>query len=472
MFLLAAGFTACNEDFKDWADPQSNPQEDAAAQMTATFTAGKDAVIVMDDATADSVEIAKLASTTAEEGSIISFTSLVINDNYTVPFSEHNGAIKVSLAALDSVTQEAYRSRAAVERDLKLTIRAAATTPRGDGILLDGNDVTIKLKPVSTPAADPKGYYVVGAFTGWNAQGALAMTPDPNNENVYILETTTTGTNQNFKFFPASAINDNNIDWTQALGSLKDGDSASESFVYWKEGDKEPGAIVIEQEGKIKITLDVTNFRYSVKDNSAPAEIYMTGSAYNWGEIWKEFTPVNDTKGSFWGIHYFSAGEEIKFAPQANWGNDFGFAATISGESIELAELSDAGGNIKIGKAGWYLVYVSVVGNDKVVDFYAPNVYLTGDTSYDGWNSIATEQDLFTIPETANGEFVSPAFLKDGEIRICVHPKNDIDWWRTEFIILDSKIAYRGNGGDQERVQGKAGQKVYLKFSDNTGRIE
>ena len=33
MFLAAIGFSACNEDFKDWADPQSNPQEEAITAM-------------------------------------------------------------------------------------------------------------------------------------------------------------------------------------------------------------------------------------------------------------------------------------------------------------------------------------------------------------------------------------------------------------------------------------------------------
>lgn len=41
MFLFTIGFSACNEDFKDWAAPQSNPQEDSAEQMTATFTTGQ-----------------------------------------------------------------------------------------------------------------------------------------------------------------------------------------------------------------------------------------------------------------------------------------------------------------------------------------------------------------------------------------------------------------------------------------------
>ena len=473
MFLFTIGFSACNEDFKDWAAPQSNPQEDSAEQMTATFTTGQDANISMDEATADSVEIVKLTSTTAVEGSTITLSSLLFNDDYSLPFTTKDGTVKVALTQLDSITQEIYKSRASVARNLRVIVKAAATTPAGDGIQLSGNEVNITLKPGATPAVDPKGYYVVGAFTGWNAEGALPMTLDPNNKNVYTLETETTEANQNFKIFPASAINGKDIDWAQALGAQKDGDTAAENFLTWKVGDKEAGAVMVEEAGKIKITINMTDFRYSVKDNSAPTELYMTGSAYNWGKIWKQFVPVNDTKGAFWGIYYFAADDQVKFAPQADWGNDFGFAATISQASVDRAGLSDSDGNIKVGKAGWYLVYVSVIGDNRVVEFETPNVYLIGDTSHDGWNDQLAEQDLFTIPTDADGSFVSPAFAKNGELRICVHPEAAAtDWWRTEFIILNGKIEYRGNDGDQERVQGKAGQKAYLNFSDNTGKVE
>ena len=32
LLLASAAFTACDEDFKDWADPQSNPQEEARSE--------------------------------------------------------------------------------------------------------------------------------------------------------------------------------------------------------------------------------------------------------------------------------------------------------------------------------------------------------------------------------------------------------------------------------------------------------
>ena len=137
MFLAAIGFSACNEDFKDWADPQSNPQEESAGQLTATFAAGKDASIIMDATTADSVEIAKLSSTTAEESSKIAVNSLTLNENHTIPFTmTEDNAFKVALSQLDSVTQEAYKSRASVERELKIAINTSAVTPSGEGIQL------------------------------------------------------------------------------------------------------------------------------------------------------------------------------------------------------------------------------------------------------------------------------------------------------------------------------------------------
>lgn len=354
MFLAAIGFSACNEDFKDWADPQSNPQEESAGQLTATFTAGKDASIVMDAATADSVDIAKLSSTTAEEGSKIAVNSLTLNENHTIPFSmTEDHVFKVALAQLDSVTQEAYKSRASVVRELKISINASAVTPSGEGIQLVGNEVSITLQPATTPAVDPDGYYIVGDFTGWDGNSAQQMKKDALDENLYILEAEIESTS-NFKIFPASAINGNDIDWTKALGSSVDGDDSGDNFVSWTNA----GAINTALDGKIKISFDAFNYRFTVKDNSAPTELYMTGSAYNWGtpagdpNAWKALVPVNGTKGTFWGIFYFAANDQVKFAPQANWGNDFGFVDAISQESKDLAGLSDEGGNIKVGIAG------------------------------------------------------------------------------------------------------------------------
>ena len=476
--LLTMGFAACTEDFTDWADPQSKPQLDPAAQASAVFEAGKDVSIVMDnfDVKKDSVEIVKFVSTDAEKGSKITFGDLLVNDSI-VPYNEKDGVLKVAVGKLDTLTQEIYKSRASVERELMLKVNVSATLPSGDGVSLAVNDVTIKLKPGTTPELDPDGYYVVGDFTGWGDSPAK-MQRDANNPNLYTYEFVAEREEMNFKFFPAAGV-ENGMDWDAGLGAATDGDTSAENIVAWTEAGKQAGSIKIAISGKVKITYDAENFYYTVKDNSAPAELYMTGSKYNWGtpagssDAWKQLVPVNDTKGNFWGMYYFEKDEQIKFAPQAGWGGDFGFTnTTISQESIDRAGLSDEGGNIKVGNPGWYLVYVSVIGNDKAVEFEEANVYLNGDC-IGGWNAF-NDASKFVVPTTADGEFVSPAFTAGGEIRICVRPKaldND-NWWRTEFIVRDGKIEYRGNGGDQlPRVNESTGRKIYLKFSDNTGRI-
>lgn len=471
--LLTMGFAACTEDFTDWADPQSNPQLDPTAQVSAVFEAGKDASIVMDnfDVKKDSVEIIKFVSTDAGTGSKVVFGNLMVNDTYELPYNEKDGVLKVAVGKLDTLTQEYYKSRASVERELKLKVKASALLSVGEGLSLVTNDVTIKLKPGTTPELDPNGYYLVGDFTDWGTNPAK-MQQDADNPNLYTYEFEASRENMNFKFFPAAAVV-GGVDWNQGLGSATNEDPTPENIVAWQEGDKQAGSIKITFSGKVKITYDAENFYYTVKDNNAPAELYMTGSKYGWGGTWNQFIPVNSVKGAFWGMYYFEKDEKVKFAPQADWGGDFGFeGVTISQESTARAGLSADGSNIVIGIPGWYLVYVSVTGNDKIVEFEEPNVYLNGDC-IGGWNAF-NDASKFTTPTTSDGEFVSPAFIAAGEIRICVRPQaiDSGDWWKTEFIVSNGKIDYRGNGPDQARVQGTAGQKVHLKFSDNTGKVE
>ena len=178
----------------------------------------------------------------------------------------------------------------------------------------------------------------------------------------------------------------------------------------------------------------------------------------------------------FWKMQYFKEGDQVKFNyTREQNGKEYGFD-TVADTSKEFAGISDEGGNINIGKAGWYLVLATVSINAdgsalvNKVEFLAPNVYLVGDAANGEWST--PNNALFTIPTTEDGEFVSPAVAKDADLRIAIAVEG-ADWWKTEFIARDGKIEYRGTGGDQEpRVPIKAGQKVYLNFGDNTGSIK
>lgn len=201
--------------------------------------------------------------------------------------------------------------------------------------------------------------------------------------------------------------------------------------------------------------------------------LYLTGSKYNWGNPWVPLAQVNGYDGLSWIIIYLHAGEEFKFAPQAGWSDDFGMAGGAT-TIIDDAGMNPSGdNNIIVGNAGWYLITVNnpPTGGTRSIRFSKPDVYLIGETSPTGWNIGA--DGLFTIPTTETGKFVSPAFVKDAEVRMCVSLKdpdgNSIDWWRTEFVVIDGEINYRCNSGDQTRVAVKGGKKCYLDFTKGLG---
>ena len=468
IMIAALNFTACDEDYKDWAEPQSNPQEEAASQVQASFEAGANTTIVMDEMEeVEFVEILKFKESSAKDASF-SPSALLINGN-KFPYVYENGSFKVSLSQLDSMTQQIYFSRASVARTLTIKAQGAAIVD-GQGLSVESEEMEISLTPNATPELDPKGYVMMGEWQSWTIASPTQM--EDKGDGIYQAKITTTKDENWFKFYPASPFEGNTGNWDPInaveMGCQVNGDKATENFIVWT-GDKyKVETPVIAGAGEWLVTLDMVNMTYTV----APVvgELYMTGSAYDWGGTWNQFIPVNESDGAFWGMYYFHSGDEIKFAPQADWGGDFGFSDAISQSSIERAGLENNGGNIKVNNAGWYLVYVSVINGENIVEFEEPAVYLIGNT-IGGWDA-DMEVAKFEVPADADGEFVSPAFVEAGEVRAYVSLPQVSDWWKAEFMVFDGKIEYRGNGGDQDRVSGEAGQKLYLNFGEGTGSIK
>jgi len=229
------------------------------------------------------------------------------------------------------------------------------------------------------------------------------------------------------------------------------------------------------------ITLSNVHLEYSLPPVTVPEEIYLVGNfnGWDWGNS-LTMVPVYGTDNVYWHMVYIDE-SGIKFNTAKSWdGNEKGYLGIneISGDlASEIVSSSD--GNIASNNPGWYLMIVtaSVVGRDIVYDvqFNKPEVRFIG-LLVGGWDEGLGE--AFTVPSTADGDFVSPEITTslpgndtDGCVRIYVKVPG-YDWWKSEFIIFDKKIAYRGTGGDQDRVGCSAGQKVYLNFTSETGSIE
>ena len=222
------------------------------------------------------------------------------------------------------------------------------------------------------------------------------------------------------------------------------------------------------------ICLENVHLNYSLAPVTTPEHLYVVGGfcGWDWGNSF-EFVPVYDHPEMYWRMVWIDeAGVKINTAQEWD-GNQKGYNdITVAGALADKISTNDDG-NICSTTPQWYLMVVtaSVSGRDikYTVEFNEPNVYLIGDT-FGGWDELMAGSK-FDVPTTMDADFVSPAFKADGEIRAYVKvPGND--WWHSEFMVFNGEIVYRGKGGDQERVAGKAGQKFYLNFATGKGSIK
>lgn len=220
--------------------------------------------------------------------------------------------------------------------------------------------------------------------------------------------------------------------------------------------------------------LENVHLNYSLAPVTTPEHLYVVGGfcGWDWGNSF-EFVPVYDHPEMYWRMVWIDeAGVKINTAQEWD-GNQKGYNdITVAGDLAGNIS-ANGDGNICSTTPQWYLMVVtaSVSGRDikYTVEFNEPNVYLIGDT-FGGWDELMAGSK-FDVPTTMDADFVSPAFKADGEIRAYVKvPGND--WWHSEFMVFNGEIAYRGKGGDQERVAGKVGQKLYLNFATGKGSIK
>lgn len=211
-----------------------------------------------------------------------------------------------------------------------------------------------------------------------------------------------------------------------------------------------------------------------------PEKLYMIGTFCDWN--WDNavsMIPVNSHPELFWRMVYLPEGG-LKLNTQTNWNDVIGYAQATVTDNNEAGVSGDGEGNISISKAGWYLVVVkaTIEGRDTKysISFNRPNVYLFGAAAKEGGQWEANDDYLFTVPNSADGDFVSPSLLAtsgvgDDCVRACVK-LDGVEWWQSEFMVFDGKLEYRGIGGDQSRVGSQAGQKLYINFTKGTGAIK
>lgn len=453
--MLATSLAACTDDYKDWAEPQHNDQPATVQFGNGSVT--EVGVIDLGQVFDETVQVAQVTAPTSSDAAYADATyRLVLEGKKSFDIALD---AKISYDELQKYVVANYGKEPA-ERDLDAVVEQF---PSNGSTAVKVTSGTFKVKVIPQAAdIDRGGYYLVGsALGGWDKAHAVMLDhsetnfwDDPNFELVFTsLQAGKVG------LVKASQIDESDLE-SVAYG-IVDGKLVQGETVTIAEADKK------------------YVFSFNAESNSAscalaPMDIFMTGSNYGWGSgenAWLQFTPTWDGD-MYWKIIYLHADEQFKFAPVADWKDDFGFGGTTINDAAG-AGIVDEGGNLKATNAGWYLVVVTYKSKtDRAVSILKPNVYLQGATTAQGWDVTgAVEANKFTIPTTEDGEFVSPAFVKGDEIRMSL-ALDGLDWWKTEFFVNNGSILYRGRGGDDvnTHVSVEAGKQAHINFT--TGAIE
>lgn len=190
-------------------------------------------------------------------------------------------------------------------------------------------------------------------------------------------------------------------------------------------------------------------------------DIFMIGEEFggwNWDDKGVvQMIPVNGNPGVFWTVKYFTADKGFKWSNNVKaWGGDYA-------ELSENEGFTAKDGNAYVAEDGLYMVYIDV--NIGKIIITPAEVYGIGGCFKDDWGTgVAFE---------SKGKLAEITTLSTGELRMYAKsPVDGIDWWRMEFIIINGKIEYRGNDGDQSRVSVDAGKVVSLDFNAGTGVVK
>ncbi len=199
------------------------------------------------------------------------------------------------------------------------------------------------------------------------------------------------------------------------------------------------------------------------EDTPLPETMYIIGDGvggWDWATNAVDMIPVNGKAGQFWAIRYIENGKGFKFCAQKAWSGDF----YSLGEEDSGFTVSD--NNCFVAEKGVYMIDMDT--ENKKICVEPAKVYGIGDC-FGGWDA-KMEGALFTATE--DGKLVGTTKAA-GQIRLYAESTAATsDWWTREFVFFEGKIAYRGNGGDQERVTVDAGKKVTLDFNAGTAVVE
>ena len=355
---------SCTEDYTDWANPQTNPEEEAVSFGNGSVT--PEGVINLADVTGDKVKVASIVAPTSTKDTYT--PSFKINfDGQSFDIDADGNMAKADL--VNYITNK-YGKRP-TERDIDATLDAWVSN--GSTAVKMTTSETFQVKAIPEAPVIENGYYLVGdmftvkggddavVFDGWNTVSAKQAfkhsEKDVYDDPVFTITFETTKANQYWKIIPKANVDAGNTDASAAgvVGPKVDGeDSMTGSLTN---GDAKAGKIA--KAGKYKLTLNMMDYSYTIEEVNYDPFIYFIGSTDKWTKADQKLALVDDAKGVYTGFVYLAdpnnAGYEFKFQRKAgDW--DRAIAASDFVTFKESA-IGAANGNlgVKDGEGVYYM---------------------------------------------------------------------------------------------------------------------
>lgn len=470
---------SCSEDFKDWADPQTNPQEDAITIPGFTATAAQ--AIDFASVTTDSVNTFSLSSAALPEGFTLANARLeltpqgVENATKTTVNTDLNG--KGAVADLAPVVESAYGKRPTARTfDAQVYVNAVKD---GQAVLIDAGKINLVMTP-KAPFIDTN-YYLVGQMTDWSLDTKFKFThsdADVYEDPVFTIMFTTTDDNQYWKIIPQGNVDAGNI-WAVennpkgVVGVEKDGDDAmSGTLLTTTSKGEKANAGKIAKAGIYQMTINMMDYTYSIKQ-IAP-EYYLVGALQSWSDqnmsclMTAETAMVQNFTTKWTG----DANMKIWLGSDfGKWDNAFGSA---SGDGVNTAEgkLKAGGGAIVCPEKGAYYTFTAdfstmtykwtKLANQNPTEF--KNVSLIGVGGK--WND---GDDIDLKQEAPHNWYLAKQEIPAGGLKIRADHKwrDDGNWGFAEGQNYENKGTLITSGGSSNIPVPAGTYNIY--FNDITG---
>lgn len=390
---------SCTEDYTDWANPQTNPQEDAVAFGNGSVTPVD--VINLADVTEDKVQVASIVAPTSSNAAYAPIIKINLGDK---TFDIDNDG-KMATADLASYIAETYGKRP-VERDIDATLDAWFNN--GSTVVKMATSETFQVKAIPVAPVIDEGYYLVGdmfttiegetEISGWTKESAKAFKHsdrDVYDDPIFTLSFETKKANQYWQIIPKKNIVAGDLWADGVVGPKVDGSDSMEGLLT----NVGPGAGKIAEPGKYKLTLNMMDYSYTIEPVNYDPFIYFIGSTDGWGSSDQKLALVDDEKGTYTGYIYLAdpnnAGFEFKFQRVAgNWDNAIGASNFVTFKDAAID--ANNGNNLGVN-AGEGVYYMDVnLSEGTITATKVESMGMVG--QFQGWDKEAP------VPMTWNAE--------------------------------------------------------------------